>query len=121
MRARVALGETLDDALARFEQRLSAHGLTGFDPKDERQRNRAIRACVEASLEHLGQDELARLGELAVLPEDESVPLTVIEALWRETGGLDEDETDDLVRRLHGLSLLQSLDLGAGRCACTTT
>jgi hypothetical protein len=41
----------------------------------------------------------ARLGELAVLPKDEDVPLEVIAALWAETGGLDLDEADDLVRR----------------------
>jgi hypothetical protein len=29
----------------------------------------------EASLEDLGAEELARLGELAILPEDENVPL----------------------------------------------
>ena len=55
----------------------------------------------------------ARFGELAILPEDEDVPLRVIEALWVKTGGVDEDQTDDLVRRLDALSLLQSLDLGA--------
>ena len=57
-------------------------------------------------------DEASRFAELAVLPEDEDVPLAVIEALWAETGRLDEDDADDLVMRLDGLSLLQSLDLG---------
>ncbi len=102
MRERVGQGEPLGDAIDRFERRLSARGLTGFDPRDERQRNRAIHACVEASLEDLPPDELAKLGELAVLPEDAAVPLSVVEALWRETGGLDADETDNLMRRLHG-------------------
>ena len=88
-------------------------GLIAFDPEDEAQRNRAIRACVEASLEDLDADELARLCELAVLPEDENVPLDVVEALWAETGGLDEDDADDLVQRFDALSLLQSLDRGA--------
>ena len=113
MRERVAQGETLGDVIAHFERRLSARGLTGFDPRDDRQRSVAIRTTVEASLEDLAPDELARFGELAVLPEDSAVPLRIVEALWRETGDLDADETDDLVRRLYGLSLLQSLDLGA--------
>jgi hypothetical protein len=117
MRERVVQGEPLATAVARFEQRLAARGLTGFDPGNERQRNRAIHACVEASLEDLAQDELARFGELAILPEDESVPLGVVEALWHATGGLDTDETDDLVRRLYGLSLLQGLDLGSAHVA----
>jgi WD40 repeat protein len=113
MRERVEHGESLDAAIARFERRLSARGLTGFDPRDELQRNRAVRACVQASLDDLARDELARFGELAVLPEDEAVPLRVVDGLWRESGGLDADETDELVRRLLGRSLLQNLDLGA--------
>src|SRR5271166_913561 len=113
MRARVSHGEGIGDAIARFEKRLLARGLTGFDPKDEQQRNRAIRACVEASLEDLTTRELDLFGELSVLPEDESVPLSVVEGLWRETGSIDEDETDELVGRFDALSLLQHFDLGA--------
>jgi WD40 repeat protein len=114
LRERVAQGEALGGAIARFERRLATRGLTGFDPKDEQQRNRAIRACVEASLEDLAPDELVRFGELAALPEDEAVPLDVVAALWREAGGLDADDADDLVGRLHGRSLLQSLDRSTG-------
>ena len=113
LRARVEQRERLADAIARFERRLAKDGPFVFDPKDETQRNRAIRLCIAASVEDLDAAEAMRFGELAILPEDEDVPLSVIEALWAETGGVDEDGTDDLVRRLDALSLLQSLDLGA--------
>ena len=113
IRSRIAAGENLADAIFRFERRLETRGLTAFDPKDEGQRNRAISACVEASLEDLEEAELARLGDLAILPEEENVPLGVVEGLWAESGSLDEEQADDLFRRFHGLSLLQSLDLGA--------
>jgi len=113
LRARVEKHERLADAIARFERRLAKDGPFVFDPKDETQRNRAIRLCIAASIEDLDPAEATRFGELAILPEDEDVPLSVIEALWAETGGADEDQTDDLVRRLDSLSLLQSLDLGA--------
>jgi WD40 repeat protein len=113
IRSRVQQGEALEEAVARFEKRLTKHGLTAFDSKDEKDRNRAIRACVEASLEDLGADELARFRELAILPEDEDVPLEVVAALWAETGSLDEDQAEDLVQRLNALSLLQNVDLGA--------
>jgi hypothetical protein len=113
LRARVAKHERLVDAIARFERRLAKGGPFVFDPKDETQRNRAIRLCIAASVEDLDAAEAMRFGELAILPEDEDVPLSVVEALWAETGGVDEDGTDDLVRRLDALSLLQSLDLGA--------
>jgi WD40 repeat protein len=112
MRDRVSHGEPLPDTTARFQRRLLARGLTGFDPQDETQRNRAIRICVEASIEDLRKNQLDRFGELAVLPEDESIPLGIIEALWHETGGLDTDETEDLIQQLNRLSLLQELNLG---------
>jgi len=112
VRARVEKGERLADAIARFERRLTKDGPFVFDPKDETQRNRAIRLCIAASVDDLDAAEAKRFSELAILPEDENVPLSVIEALWVETGGIDEDETDDLVRRLDPLSLLQSLNLG---------
>ena len=112
LRERVAQGEPLPDAIAKFERRLARDGPFVFNPRNETQRNKAIRLCIEASVQDLAVDEASRFAELAVLPEDEDVPLAVIEALWAETGGLDEDDADDLVRRLDGLSLLQSLDLG---------
>ena len=111
LRDRVARGEPLPDAIARFERRLDRDGPFVFDPRNETQRNKAIRLCIEASIQDLGVDEASRFAELAVLPEDEDVPLAVIEALWAQTGRLDEDDADDLVMRLGGLSLLQSLDL----------
>jgi hypothetical protein len=58
MREHVAAGEPLSDAVKPFERRLETRGLTAFDPHDEPQRNRAIRACVEASLEDLADSDL---------------------------------------------------------------
>jgi hypothetical protein len=112
LRKRVARGETLPDAIIRFETQLMKGGLSKFDPANETQRDKAIRLCVEASLEELDPAERDRFAELAVLPEDQDVPLEIILGLWAETGALDEDETDDLVVRLDGFSLLQDLDLG---------
>jgi hypothetical protein len=110
LRDRVDKRERLVDAIARFDAK---DGPFVFDPKDETQRNRAIRLCIAAGVEDLDAGEAIRFGELGILPEDENVPLSVIEALWAETGGVDEDGADDLVRRLDALPLLQSLDLGA--------
>jgi TIR domain/NB-ARC domain len=81
LRARVERHERLVDAIARFERRLAKDGPFVFDPKDETQRNRAIRLCITASVEDLDAAEAIRFGELAVLPEDEDVPLSVIETL----------------------------------------
>jgi hypothetical protein len=103
--------ESLPDAIARFERRLDRDGPFVFDPRNVTQRDKAIRLCIEASIQDLGVDEASRFAELSVLPEDEDVPIAVVEAMWSQTGRLDEDGTDDLVMRLGGLSLLQSLDL----------
>jgi hypothetical protein len=112
LRERVRQHEPLSQAIDRFERRLAKDGPFVFDPKNETQRNRAIRLCIEASTRELDAGDAERFAELAVLPEDEDVPLDIVGALWAETGGLDEDAADDLVRRLDALSLLQSLDLG---------
>ena len=109
---RVADGEALAEAIQNYEERLQELGLTGFDPEDAEQRDKAIGICIEASLTELGDSKRARFSELAVLPEDENVPLNAIEDLWAETAGFNKFKTDDLVRRLNGLSLLQNLDLG---------
>jgi TIR domain/NB-ARC domain len=122
IRGRVGLGEKLENAVARFEDRLEKRGLTAFDPTDERERNRAIRACVEASLEDLGNaDELARFRELAILPEDQDVPLAVVAGLWADTGALDEDQSEELVQRLHGLSYYKDSIWVPGPYGSTTT
>ena len=109
---RVSLGEKLTEAIERYDERVKKRGLAGFDPKNEKQRDQAIGICIEVSLEDLDAGERALFGELAVLPEDANVPLNIIEALWAESKDFDEDETDELVRRLSHLSLLQDLDLG---------
>jgi WD40 repeat protein len=112
LRERVARGEPLLGAIAGFERRLKIDGPFVFDPRNETRRTKAIRICIEASMQDLAEDEASRFAELAVLPEDEGVPLAVVEALWAQTGRLDEDDSDDLVMRLDSLSLLQTLDLG---------
>jgi len=113
LRGRLRDGEPLDRALRRFAKRLDKHRLTGFDPADEVERNRAVGAGVAASLEDLSEEDLARFEELAILPEDEAVPIDVIEDLWARTGEFDEDDADELLRRLRDTSLLQDLDLRA--------
>jgi WD40 repeat protein len=108
-------GATLSEALAEFEHRLIRRGLLGFDPSKETQRNRAIGICFEASLEELDfETERQRLHELAVLPEDTEVPITVITALWAASANMQIDDANDLLNRLDDLSLLQHLDRHKG-------
>lgn len=114
LRSRLRLGESLVTAAEGFEARLAKRGLVAFDPRDSASRNRAIGLCVDASLEDLTEEERSRFEELAIVPEDEDVPVGYVGALWARTGDLDEFATDELLVSLRSLSLLQRLDLGEG-------
>ena len=103
--------EPLHRAIAGVNKRLDLKGLTAFDARNEAARTNAIAKTIGVSLDLLDEDERARFAELAVFPEDVDVPLGVVARLWSETGGLDEIDTEDLLRRLQSLSLLLSLDL----------
>jgi hypothetical protein len=54
----------------------------------------------------LKDQERDRYFELAVFPEDASIPLHTLRKLWARTGHLDEYAADALCARLHSLSLL---------------
>ncbi|WP_229068394.1 NB-ARC domain-containing protein [Actinoplanes sp. DH11] len=53
-----------------------------------------------------GGGEPARLAELGVFVEDETVPVTLVAELWQRTAGLDLSESRRLCRRLADLSLI---------------
>src|SRR5215831_2630484 len=103
--------EPLAQAIASVNRRLDARGLTAFDAKNEAARHKAVDSTLSVSLELLNEDEQARLRELAVFPEDTDVPLGVCTKLWEETGGLDELDSEDLLQRFLGYSLLLDLNL----------
>ena len=102
---------SLPDALAHVGKLLDKRGLTAFDAKDPRERREAVGKTLALSLDRLETREQARLIELAVFPEDAQVPLGTVELLWRQTANFDEIDTDELLQRLYGLSLLLQLDL----------
>jgi len=104
-------GQPLADALAYVNRALDKRGLTFFDSRDAGSRHAAVASTLGLSLSHLGADELARFEELAVFPEDAAVPLSTLAALWLQTGGLDEFDTDALCERFARLSLLMAMDL----------
>ena len=68
-------------------------------------------AAIGLSLDLLDADQRARFGELGIFPEDVDIPVGIVARLWRETGGLDEFATEDLLSELFDLSLLLDLDL----------
>lgn len=103
--------QPLPAALAWVNKALDRHGLTGFDARDASARGAAVATTLGVSLAQLAADELDRLNELAVFPEDAELPLATLTALWSRTAGLDEFDTERLCERLARLSLLLRFDL----------
>jgi hypothetical protein len=88
--------------------------LGAFDATNETERTRTIAHTIQVSLDLIDNRGKVRFGELGVFPEDIDIPVGVIALLWKETGGLAAYEAEDLLSRLAGISLLQSLDLDQG-------
>ena len=102
-----------EDLLGRLRRggALQVDQLTGaagkqLDVSDPDQRQRAVRATIQASTSLLSQAEHDRCAELAVFAEDETIPVMLITALWHATAGLDRMATGALCARLADLALL---------------
>jgi WD40 repeat protein len=112
-----AAGELLDRL--RAGGALQADELTGtaarpLDLGDPDQRATAVRATIEASTSLLTADEASRLADLAVFAEDETIPLSLITALWRHSaGGTGQLGATALAARLADLALLSLAPGGA--------
>ncbi|HYG63739.1 MAG TPA: NB-ARC domain-containing protein [Thermoanaerobaculia bacterium] len=103
-------GLGVEKALDEIGEGLDAAGLEAFDQKYSSEREKAVSRTLEVSLRRLSEDEQRRFEALAIFPEDEDVPLQIVERLW----SCSAFEAKQLARRLHRLSLLLSLDLDAG-------
>jgi WD40 repeat protein len=110
-----------EDLLGRLRRggALQVDQLTGaagqqLDVGDPDQRQRAVRATIQASTSLLSAAEHDRFTELAVFAEDETIPVTLITALWQATGGLDQMATGALCARLADLALLTLVPGGGG-------
>jgi WD40 repeat protein len=103
----------LVQAIADVDRRLDARGLTAFDASNDAARHRAVDKTLGVSLELLTAGEQVRFRELAVFPEDTDIPVGICARLWHTAGGLDEIDTEDLLQKLVGYSLLLDLNLEA--------
>ena len=106
---RIERGATVENALTYVHAALERGGVIAFDRKSETDRHAAIASTIGASLNLFGDEERRRYAELAVFPEDESVPLHVIAELWH----LDEFEAEQIVEKLANASLVE-FDLRVG-------
>jgi WD40 repeat protein len=107
--------DTVPGAVEHVNRMFQKRGLTAFDPRDPAQRHDAVSLTLNATLARLVDEEQARFRELAIFPEDVEVPLDTVAMLWRRTGGLDDVDSEELLRRLFGLSLLLDFNLALRR------
>ena len=86
-----------------------------LDVGQPQQRERAVRATIEASTGLLSSGDAERFAELGVFAEDEVVPIGLVTRLWQATARLDELRAVQVVRRLAQLALVsQAAGLGGG-------
>jgi WD40 repeat protein len=100
---RMKRGDTQSGAIAYLNQALDKKGVRVFDRRCGIERRQSVARTIEVSLELLTDEERERYLELAIFPEDTSVPLNAVGALW----GLEDFDTEELVQRLGDLSLLK--------------
>jgi len=103
--------QTVDDALSYVSNALDKRGPSFFDSRDDADQN-TISKALGASLDLLSDVERARFLELAVFPPAADIPTATVARLWKQTGQLDEFDTDDLCSRFNRLSLLDTFDAG---------
>ena len=93
---------------------LAGAGEQPLDVADPEQRSRTVRATIQASASLLSPGEHARLAELAVFAEDETIPVTLITRFWKAAGGLDELAAGSLIGRLADLALIALVSVPCG-------
>jgi WD40 repeat protein len=104
LRELIAEGLSPEQAIREVEEAIEAEGLTAFDREESR--HQAVRLTVGVSLGRLSAEDSFRFDQLAIFPEDEEIPLSVLTNLW----DLGSFQVKRLCGRLHELSLLLRFD-----------
>ncbi|MET7506504.1 NB-ARC domain-containing protein [Streptomyces albidoflavus] len=121
--AETATGLTTADACTQTLALLREAGPAGadlgggahpLDLDDPAEREKAVRATVEASVRLLSESagERRRLLELGVFAEDEVIPVELVSALWQESAGYEPVRSRALCRRLRDVALVGLTDSG---------
>jgi hypothetical protein len=67
-------GDSVHRAVEYAAKVLERRGLTGFDAHDARSRDNAVSVTLRLSFKQLDDHELERFHELAIFPEDATIP-----------------------------------------------
>jgi WD40 repeat protein len=98
---------SLDNALRWVTRMLDKQGVLSIVRDDEDSRRQGAAGTLALSIGQLDTADQAAYLELAIFPEDTTIPLTTLAALW----GLDEDEPDDLFETEARVEALASASL----------
>jgi len=71
-----------------------------------RPRHSSVCASIATSVGALTESDARRYVELAAFPDDVAVPVSVIETVWRATGGLKPLDTRSLLARLNVVAFM---------------
>jgi KAP family P-loop domain/NB-ARC domain len=115
IRQLVATGRDPTSAAIDVRDRLLVSGPAALDIANTFDRRRAVAATIDASLNMLADDDVARFSELGAFKEDFAIPLNNIERLWKETASLTSTQTQILVQRLADMSLVNMSSSGTVR------
>jgi hypothetical protein len=109
-------GVSVDLAARQVLDRLLAEGpvgvdeLTGAGPdlnlNVSEERDKAVKATMEASTDLLPPGGADRLNELGIFVEDETIPVDLVTTLWAVTSTVDPATARSLCRRMADLSLI---------------
>ncbi|GAB3955427.1 hypothetical protein GCM10027614_64650 [Micromonospora vulcania] len=108
-------------ALRDIADRLVEEGPASFDFDDVARSGRAVEATVRAGLDLLDPTISDRFIELAIFGEDVDIPLSALNLLWAQTGGLTPRGTRRVCGILAGMSLLLNYQAERAPSGCTTS
>jgi WD40 repeat protein len=99
-------GLSVSEALQRVNEDLDEEGFSAFDQNDPESRHSAASKTILVSVKRLSEKDRDRYLQLAIFPEDEDIPLSVLERYWE----LSRSATRKLCGQLNDLSLLRDFD-----------
>ncbi|MCC7205982.1 MAG: TIR domain-containing protein [Anaerolineae bacterium] len=106
-------GQTLTQAVRFVNDMLTQLGVVALDDPHAdtpENRNLAVRATIQVSLNQLKPDEQQRFNELVVFPENIDIPFSALVRLWKSTGNMNDRRVESFCQRLSNLSLLLRFD-----------
>ena len=101
---------------AAIEEHLGEGG-RGLDVSQPGDRERAVRATIEASTSLLEDQDAERFAELAVFARDKIIPFRLVALLWQATAELDRLQAGQVSHRLAQLALVSRASGPAGGVA----